>query len=694
MKREAYRTYFPDTDLSYKYADLFFQAELLDKKENISDSIENPINLTIKEGEIIKSFCFDMEKNKWEHRIDACYTLEQIVDYLIVEANYVASSHFTIGETYAAQKALDDIKTVKEETKEKELEKKQSILTNALKQVNGIPIPKRCKTPKNVTLSYKYIMYYEKYDISVLKYDVLSDFTSSVYPVRKGAARSNGNKGNMFKQGMFNVSKNSSVSTSGEIGNRNNIHMSGGYAFDGYQAYESSCSLIAKDDNFVDINMKTCFDSSSIICGSNNYLRSYGKPFPEDIDLTIIPNGGSVTNADGITVHCEYVGDFPVYSSPQLDGIFNETCIFNENNIVINPDLSFKTGLYLLPQYPKLAFRTTITETGKEGDKFVTVKDASFVLAREKFMFSSEHAAFVIREVSKVEGNKIYFEKVVTQDEIPIKHGLCFSEAPVELDEIDTEIKMSAKKFTRRLYVDDLKNENVHLRKMNILNGNKVLFNTVALYYDEPSRLLIMNKTLPFDIYKADGDYRVVFPAFKFAKPVNFTAGEDIPNVYIGQKVTCENNTYTVNGFDTIAKTISLEEIDFSKLKGKYVETAEVPDEYYKLEKIPFTKLKVLEGKRYLDIIKVEPTKGLIKEAFVRYEATILKIKDIVNKNHDGNEYTEIILEAPFLPIIMNNMIVEGSFATQMSFNVDPSEDIKELLKIKKDYYENNNSTN
>ena len=472
-----------------------------------------------------------------------------------------------------------------------------------------------------------HVFLYEKFDFSDAPTEAVLEYFESIFPVEKGKLGTNGNADLKINKGMFNSGYLGKSHIKGQIGNRNTLKINVIPFVDKFgKKFYPDIMIYAHNDNIIQTQAKTDDGPVNIIAKDNNYIM--------------------------------------------CDNNFNETCVFGENNYVVNPDFSFNNdNIYLMSDYPKLAFRTIITSDGNEGDTFVEVESVDYVLLGHKFMFSSVNAGFVFRVVTKVSGNKIYFDKPVSKDEVPIKNGLCFAEAPQEKEQIEANILKNAKKYSRRIYVDGLDNENVHLRDVYILKNDELILQTVALYYDEPSKLLILDKTLPEDIDLSKNEYKVVFPEFKFVGPFTFKGGDDIPNVYIGQNVIYDGNKYKIQAFSKEDKTLVLSGIAFSELSGKELTTEKVDDDLYKAEKILFTKLEVLEGKKYLDIITIRNTDGIKPGSLIKYKNKSLKIANVEIDQKNGT--ANIQLEESFEPFVFNNKIIIGSFVGDRTIKID-----------------------
>lgn len=494
---------------------------------------------------------------------------------------------------------------------------------------------KNTVTTNNIEIKAKYIMYYEFVTYSErVDLKTISEYSNQIFRIEKDEIGQNGNKGNIITQGMFNVSKAKDINVSGMIGNRNYLYLHGTVDPQN-KKIRSSANVVCNNGNYIHINCTSCGDSAHVLAKNNNFI----------------------------------------YTTKNI----NEHCIFNEDNIVMDCDLRFKSDLYLLSQYPKLAFRTKLSANGAKGDTFVAVEDTSFVLLGIKFMFSSVNAGFVIRNVTGAIDGKIYFNKPLSEDEAPIEGGICFAEVPKEKNKIVVNVTKKADKFSRRLYIDKI-TEDVYLRNISIYDGDKKVMDSIALYYDEPSSLLIINNILPQDL--SPDNAKIVFNEYKFIGPFNFEIGSKIPNLYNGQSITCDTQTLIVEGFkqskDGKADIIKFKDIEAKDMKGKEATTAQIPNSYYAGDVIPFTKLKVVGGKQYEKVIQIVNTKGLVAGAYIKYRNKILKILEV--QSIKGSSNVSVSIEIPFVPFILNKCIIIDNIVLEQDFN------IAEVEKIANDF--------
>ena len=547
MQRKAYRCYFKDSDMSYKFNDFYY---LIETKEEIEyQEIDREFELNEKEG--LKAFVFDKELLKWKH----------------------------------------------------------------IKELG----------PKTIKVK-GYVLRLEVFDISLVSEEIANEYLNSIFRVERGKLFTNGNSvtivktptikeahtSSTIKMGMFNVLGVLRAKASGYIGNRNIIAILGDCLVlrDG-AVFCPKVNIVARNDNYIVVEPQYN-NTINIVADSSNKIRG------QEID---------------------------------------EVCIFKKNNIVIEPNLNLE-NVYVLPTYPKLAFRTTIVRDGNVGENFIEVKDTKYVLANIKFMFSSKEKGFVFRKVKKVKGNRIYFDKKINKGEEPIVNGLCFAEVPKELDEIKTELTKEAFAFSRRVYVDEI-NENVFLRDVRI--GN---FKTIALYYDKITSLLIIEKTLTKNFPK---NTEVVFDEYKFVGPFEFEIGKELPNVFIGQKIYVDDKVYTIKGFDLETKEIELEEVDFQSLIGKKALTEKIPEHMYNVPVSSFRKLNIVYGKKYLDTIEVDSLDGLKEGSYLLHNDKILQIEALFTKNSKNF----VKLEKSFLPFVMEDCLINGKFVSSDKVTID-----------------------
>ena len=585
MIRKAYRKYFKDVDESHPNADKYFLIDVLEKGEQISDSLDNPINVQLDTNQGVKAYVYDFNDGwRLEHTLNTGTSKE------------------------------------------------------------------------TVTIQNKFVLMYEKFDFSSTTPAIAQEYALTIYPVHKGEKFNNGNSGNTVNQGMFNETgfQNINIGKSTHIGNRNKLGVIGGCKEVQGLKICPSFQAVANNGNDIFIKTKSCFTHINFICGNDNLII-----------------------ADSL----------------------NEDCYFGNNNIIRYPDFSF-TDIYLMPQYPNLAFQTIITEAGKAGDNFVTVKDTSFVLHNAKFMFASKDSGFVFKRISNVIGNKIYFDKPVSAQEAPIKNGICCGEVPQEEPEIELQLKRKVMKYSRRLFTNAT-DDNLHLRKCIISKNGKNVLETIALYFDEPSHTLIINDIMPENLDPDSDDIKITFPEFKFVGPYEFTLGQNTPSLYVGEQVLVDNKPYTVSGYDYSKNTIDFKEIDFKDVENKNATVKKVDESYYNTKIIPFKKLNLLKGKTYLDIIKVSFTEGLIPGAYIKYGNNVIKITDVkimeseksikIKKFINNEEVivpvkpVELTLERSFTPFVLNNKLIVGRFVSDINFNLeDAKEDLESFKKLEK----------
>lgn len=492
-----------------------------------------------------------------------------------------------------------------------------------------------------VDLPEMYIVRLTKYDTTGIEKNVLDDFSKVFLDIKKGKNFSNGNVLNgSAKQmicGMFNECELShGIKATGEINLRNIVNVKGECKEIPPESGQFVCPnlfLYANYDNEIIANT-TIDQGAAIVAGANNFIKAE-------------------------------------------ENILSEPIYFKANNVIIEPNFDIASGLYLMPHYPQLAFNTIITSDGKAGDNFIEVKSTDFVLNGIKLMYLSNESGLVFKRVVGVQDNKILVDEPIKEKELPIKNGICFAEPPIENDEIDFKVEKPIKKFSRIAYVET-KSIDISLlgKRAFIYKGNTLLAKNKINFYSDLKGLIIFNKSFS-DKLEAD---KIVVESFKFVGPMKFKINSELPNIYIGQKVQVGDKSYTVNGFNSKDKSISFSEIDASTLKNQAATTDKVPDSYYNSPETFFKKLKVIKGKKYLDIIQVEKTDGLQKGAIIKYKDSYIPINEIsINKNT-----ANIKLSASFLPNVLENKIVYKDYIGDIDPYIDTDELKTKLGNIKR----------
>ena len=278
----------------------------------------------------------------------------------------------------------------------------------------------------------------------------------------------------------------------------------------------------------------------------------------------------------------------------------NEYCIFLENNYIKNPELSVTKPFYIYADKGTFNIDTKITQETKEGDNYIVVENVYGALKGNLIGFMTKNKAFVYRKIYSVVDNKIYFQEPLKKGEDTFIDGRVFSNTPKEQEKFETEIVSDTKKYERRFYIKDIPEFSLHLRDVTI--GD---FKSKINYIDEPTHLLITND---ISEHKTSKGEKVKVEEYRFINPVTFYIGQYIPNIFVGQKITIENKSYTVKGFNGDSKKILFKETD-ENFAGKEAVTEKVPQKYLQqqdsFEVIP------IHFKKYDRYVKIASTKEI-----------------------------------------------------------------------------------
>jgi len=363
-----------------------------------------------------------------------------------------------------------------------------------------------------------------------------------------------------------------------------------------------------------------------------------------------------------------------------------EDCVYKENNLVINPDFEFGDRLYLMPQYPKLAFQTTITADGKEGDDFIEVESIENVLSGIKIVFSTNKSGFMTRRVVGAKDNKIYVDRPFGANDVPIKNGMAFAEPPIENEKVVFDIARPIKKFSRIVYVKEVAVDFSLLgRKIRFYKGDELVYEAIVNYFSDIDNLIILNEPVDKEI---DAD-KAIIDEYKFVGPFVFNCGEDIPNLYVGEKVFVSGKKYTVAGFMKKTNEIYLKDEKGNitlPQDGDGAATLRVPDEYYKKDVVPFTKLNVKYGKRYFNYVIVEPVEGLKEGAKLKHNEEYSVVEKVEEVEIDKKQYLKVYLKESFVPFVLINKLIFSNYVGDIGYNIDIEKLKNEFQQIKDKY--------
>ena len=267
----------------------------------------------------------------------------------------------------------------------------------------------------------------------------------------------------------------------------------------------------------------------------------------------------------------------------------NEYCIFGDNNFIKNPNFDFNGKIYLTDEKSPFAIETVITESSQAGDNYIVVENTDHLLAGHRIKFATKKAAFAWRDIVAVIGNKVFFEKPLSDKEETYVNGYVFCDLPQERKEFQTVIAVDSKPYSRRFYIQDIPDFSLYMRKITI--GS---FESIVNYLDDEKHLLIVNDISDNMIPKGT---QVTVPEYKFIESVTFTIGETLPNIYIGQKITVNDNQCTVAGFDKRNNAVMFAETS-DDLNGQSA-TTEPIDKEQLFSTSKFKELTYLKFKKY-----------------------------------------------------------------------------------------------
>ena len=106
-----------------------------------------------------------------------------------------------------------------------------------------------------------------------------------------------------------------------------------------------------------------------------------------------------------------------------------------------------------------------------------------------------------------------------------------------------------------------------------------------------------------------------------------------------------------------------------------------MPDDYYLAPNIPFTKIEIVEGKKYYNEVIVKNTDGLEVGAKIKFRDDVRIIK---NLEFQGTNAI-ITLDKPFIPLVISNKIIIGHYYGDRLEKVDIDDLLNKLKNLKKD---------
>lgn len=398
----------------------------------------------------------------------------------------------------------------------------------------------------------------------------------------------------------------------------------------------SNISVIANKDNIIKITTNKCVNIS-LIAEKNNYI---------ELD----------------------------------DSAANLPLIFKENNLVINPNFSYDVdNVYVSEERPLLAIKKRIVNESKAGDNFIEVDNVDYVLKNHKILYMSKSKGFVIKKVIGVENNQIFITPVIKEGEEPVVDGFVVSEVPREVKETITQSIRPVLPFGRRIYLKDdissasqtLFQDEVLIKEIDDDGSDWTQTKTVVNYYDKESKLLIIADTLknqkPINV-------EVTILPFKFGEQ-EFVIGIDNPNLYIGQKVIVDDNTYTVSGFTQ--HSIKFKELDdISPLNGKKAKA--LADDNLVGGVQYFHKLKVIEFKKYNNYLLIEKDNEVNIGDKIICSNNVFEVKDIETID---NKIMKVVIDNSLIELTFSDKIIYKDMIIDRNISLDDINELYNSLK-------------
>ena len=237
-----------------------------------------------------------------------------------------------------------------------------------------------------------------------------------------------------------------------------------------------------------------------------------------------------------------------------------------DNNFLIYFEPELTKGRYIkgMPKIGPLMFSTEISEYAGMGQKFITVADTDKISYGMEIIFGSVAAGFVRRNVTAVDGNKVFFEEPLENNESTFPGALAFNEYYDILPAYSSKLSADAKRRTKRIFVDD--NQNLHLRKVKIGDD----FETVVFFMREADNMTIIKDMTPTAfpagtpiISQEVNPYSAWTPSITQDEttPEKYSIG-GVNKAFIGRSVSIDNVSYHIIGYtlDTVTFSQALPE--------------------------------------------------------------------------------------------------------------------------------------
>ncbi|HID37654.1 MAG TPA: hypothetical protein EYP39_09840, partial [Ghiorsea sp.] len=174
----------------------------------------------------------------------------------------------------------------------------------------------------------------------------------------------------------------------------------------------------------------------------------------------------------------------------------NNGVAIGDNNFLVDFKSEITEGRFV-KGYPKigaLMFNTKIIEYAGVGQTYVEFEDTSKVSNGMEIIFGSVGAGFVRRNVTGVDGTKVYFDVPLKNKESTFPNALAFNEYYDILPAYSSTLSADAPRRSKRIFVSH--NQNLHLREV-VIGGT---FKTTVFFMREADNMTIIKDMTPEDI--------------------------------------------------------------------------------------------------------------------------------------------------------------------------------------------------
>ena len=164
-----------------------------------------------------------------------------------------------------------------------------------------------------------------------------------------------------------------------------------------------------------------------------------------------------------------------------------------DNNFLVDFAPELTKGRYVkgMPKIGSLMFSTEVSEYAGMGQNFICVKNTNKIAYGMEIFFGSVAAGFVRRNVTAVDGNKVFFKEPLENREATFPGALVFNEYYDILPAYSSTLSADAERRTKRIFVAD--NQNLHMRKVKIGDD----FETMVFFMREEDNMTIIKDMTP-----------------------------------------------------------------------------------------------------------------------------------------------------------------------------------------------------